>query len=140
MGFRIFSATAEQIAVHAAGEHPGEACGLLLGTDGRVDRAVAARNVAADPLQAFEIDPALLLRCHREARGGGPAIVGCYHSHPSGRPTPSAADAARVAEWGWLWLIATGAGLHGFMTVPDGPIAGRFAAVDLIILPPDADE
>ena len=72
--------------------------------------------------------------------GGGPAIVGCYHSHPNGRPTPSAADAARVAEWGWLWLIATGAGLHGFMTVPDGPIAGRFAAVDLIILPPDADE
>jgi proteasome lid subunit RPN8/RPN11 len=140
MRFRIFSTAVQQIAAHAVREHPHEACGLLLGNGDRIDRAVAARNVAADPARAFEIDPALLLRCHREARAGGLALLGWYHSHPDGRDTPSAADAARVAEWGRLWLIATAAGVRGYAAVPDGPIAGRFAAVELIILPPGAPE
>jgi len=140
MRFRIFSTAAEQIAAHAARDHPREACGLLLGAGDRIERAVPAANVAADPAAAFEIDPALLLRCHRAARDGGPALIGWYHSHPNGRATPSSTDAARALEDGRLWVVATDAGLRAFVATPGGPIAGRFAAADLIILPPGADE
>ncbi|MET0361887.1 MAG: M67 family metallopeptidase [Sphingobium sp.] len=82
-----------------------EICGLLLGGQGRVDTFLASANVAADPARRFEIDPAVLIAAHRAARHGGPAIVGCYHSHPSGRAVPSAADAAQAAPEGMLWLI-----------------------------------
>src|SRR3546814_6701011 len=35
----------------------------------------------------------------------GPAIAGCYHSHPCGPAEPSARDAAAAAPDGALWLI-----------------------------------
>ena len=140
MRFRIFSTAVEQIAAHAARDHPREACGLLLGSGDRIDRALAATNLAPEPEHSFEIDPVLLLRCHREARAGGPALIGWYHSHPNGGALPSAADAARAVEAGKLWLIATDNGLRAFVSTPGGPIEGRFAAATLIILPPGARE
>ncbi|WP_380863409.1 Mov34/MPN/PAD-1 family protein [Sphingoaurantiacus capsulatus] len=107
----------------------------MLGCDNRVERAVPAANVAADPLTGFEIDPALLLRCHREARQDGLAILGWYHSHPNGRPSPSAEDAARAGEAGKLWLIVAGGTLHAYVSTADTP---RFTPTDLNILPPGA--
>jgi desampylase len=117
---------AETLLAEAAAAHPRECCGLLQGSPGRIDRAVAAPNVAADPLRGFEIDPAALLRTHRAARAAGAAILGNYHSHPNGRAEPSARDAARAVEDGQLWLIvaagrigawrvgrATGGDAHG---------------------------
>lgn len=140
MRVRIFSTAAEQIAAHARREHPREACGLLLGNGDRIELAIAAENVADDPERAFEIDPALLLQVHREARGGGPSLLGWYHSHPNGRAEPSAADAARASENGRIWLIATGGALAAYVATDGGTIAGRFSAVDLMLLPPGADE
>lgn len=140
MRLPIFSTAAEQIAAHARRDAPNEACGLLLGRAGRIETAVATRNLAADPAHEFEIDPQALLRCHREARSGGPALLGWYHSHPNGKPLPSATDAVRAVEDGKIWLIATETGLHGFISVPSGPIAGRFVAMNLMLLPPDAAE
>ena len=117
-----------EIITLAAGS-ADEVCGLLFGTPDRVDAALACRNVAADPATAFEIDPAALLAAHRRARSGGPAIAGCFHSHPSGDVTPSLRDAAAAAANGWLWAIV-GAGEVGlFRAVADGPIHGRFDAV-----------
>lgn len=140
MRFAIFSTAAEQIAAHARRDAPNEACGLLLGAAGRIETALPAANVAANPADEFEIDPELLLRCHRAARSGGPELLGWYHSHPNGRAQPSAADAVRAIEDGKVWLIATDAGLHGFVSASDGPVEGRFATVDLMLLPPGADE
>ncbi len=129
MQVRIFSTTAEQILEHAAREHPREACGLLLGRAGTIETAVATANLAADPEIAFEIDPAALLRAHRGARDGGPALLGWYHSHPNGHPEPSPVDAARAEEDGKLWLIATDR-LRLFVSGP-GPLHGRFTEVPL---------
>lgn len=140
MHLTIFSTAAEQIAAHARRDAPHEACGLLLGTAERIEMAVATPNVAADPATAFEIDPRALLRLHREARSGGTAVIGCYHSHPGGGPRPSAVDAARAVEAGKIWLIATAAGLCAFVAAPGGSIEGRFDAVELMLLPPDAVE
>ena len=106
MKLAIASTAIEAILAHSAAAAPNEACGLLLGTPGTVERAEPAANVAAHPERSFEIDPAALLRWHREARGAGLAVVGHYHSHPNGLARPSATDAARAVVDGAVWVIA----------------------------------
>ena len=117
------------IRAEAAASPEVEVCGLLLGRDGRVEEARPCRNVAADPARRFEIDPAALLAAHRAARAGGPAILGCYHSHPSGHAQPSARDAAAAEPNGWLWLIVAGEELRGWRAVDGGTVWGRFDRV-----------
>lgn len=77
------------------------------------------RNVAPDPRDSFEIDPAALIAAHRAARSGGPAPIGHYHSHPRGPAHPSARDAA-MAEPGSYWLIAGEGELRGWRARTDG--------------------
>ncbi|MFC4596134.1 MULTISPECIES: Mov34/MPN/PAD-1 family protein [Sphingobium] len=97
----------EQIMSLAAAD-PREVCGLLLGEPGRITEMRPATNVAAEPARQFEIDPATLFAAHKAARGGGPAILGHYHSHPSGHPEPSGTDVASAVPDGRLWLILGG--------------------------------
>lgn len=94
--------------MHAACDLSREICGLLLGCDGRIEEARPAANVAADPARTFEIDPAALFAALRSERTGGPALIGYYHSHPSGAAAPSARDLEMAAEDGKLWLIVAG--------------------------------
>ncbi|WP_310496299.1 M67 family metallopeptidase [Sandarakinorhabdus sp.] len=121
--------------VHAAAQTPDvEVCGLLVGNDGAVQDVVMTTNTAADPSRSFEIDPAALLRTHREARGGGMAVIGHWHSHPNGVPSPSARDAARALDNGQIWLIVAGGAVQGWIAQAADPMlmAGRFAAVTLV--------
>lgn len=110
----------------AADAHPLEACGLLLGQDGVAEQALPCRNVAADPTMRFEIDPMALLAAHRKARAGGPDVIGCYHSHPSGRAEPSPRDAADAAPDGSVWLILAGETATAWRAVRQGARHGRF--------------
>ena len=125
MGWVIASEAAAAVLADARSRHPQEACGLLLGEPGVVRRAISASNVATRPDRTFEIDPATLLRVHREARGTGEAVVGHYHSHPDGNGTLSKTDAARAAQDGQLWLLAAGGALSAWLRTADGfaPIA-----------------
>jgi len=93
--------------IHAGAReaHPHECCGLLLGESGRITRAQPAANVHPDPATHFEIDPAALIAAHKDARSGGPQVIGYYHSHPTGDPTPSATDRASAARDGRVWAI-----------------------------------
>lgn len=88
----------------AANAHPHECCGLLLGGS-LIDQIRPAANVHPDPARHFEIDPAALIAAHREARSGGPKVLGYYHSHPQGRAEPSATDTAMAARDGLIWAI-----------------------------------
>lgn len=117
MGVRISRSLLARIERHAAGSPGVEVCGLLFGTPDHIEDARPTANVAADPARFFEIDPAALLRAHREARTGGPKPIGCYHSHPSGTAWPSATDAAMSAGDGGLWLILGGAEARLFRAV-----------------------
>ena len=104
MKARISRALLRRIIDEAAAS-PDEVCGLLFGSPQRIDAAQRCRNVAESPADSFEIDPAALLAAHKAARGGGRAIVGCYHSHPGGIAEPSPRDAAAAAADDSLWLI-----------------------------------
>lgn len=129
MDIAIASAALTAMLEHARAAAPDEACGLLYGDPATVAAAEPARNVAAHPQRNFEIEPAALLRAHREARATGRQVVGWYHSHPRGSAEPSATDAARAVEDGRLWLIVAGGAVTAWRAVAGGPVHGRFAAV-----------
>ena len=102
-----------QFAAEARAAFPRECCGLI---EGRRESGVVfatrfhpTANLSPDA-DGFEIDPAAHLSLMRELRGSGFEIVGCYHSHPNGRPGPSDRDRARYAAEGFVWLIAALAG------------------------------
>lgn len=126
----IASQVRAQLLAEAAAALPAECCGLLLGTPGRVEALAPAENVAADPVHSFEIDPATLLRTHREARGAGQAVLGHYHSHPHGRAEPSSRDAARAVDDGQLWLIIGAGRITAWQAGATG-MHGRFQPVGL---------
>jgi proteasome lid subunit RPN8/RPN11 len=112
---------------------PGEICGLLFGTGEEIRNAEHCRNVAEHAATAFEIDPAALIAAHRAARAGGPAIIGCYHSHPGGTATPSPRDAAAAAPDGAIWLIVAADGAQAWRAIDAGSLHGRFAPVALVV-------
>lgn len=135
MDVRISRTLLEEILLAAAGQRQ-EICGLLFGEERRIDAILPGANIAADPTRHFELDPAMLLRAHRAARGGGPKVIGHYHSHPSGQPVPSATDAACATADGSLWLIVGdgAARLWRAMRGEGGHSSGvRFDAVELRI-------
>ena len=103
--------------------YPDEACGLLLGRDGRLEWVVPARNVHPDPSLHFEIDPQALIDAHRAARGRGPAVIGYYHSHPVGPAEPSATDRAAAAGDGRIWAIIGGGEVRFWRDGDEGFVA-----------------
>ncbi|WP_404370090.1 Mov34/MPN/PAD-1 family protein [Sphingomonas sp. MMS24-J45] len=129
MALEISSTLLAGLLNEAANAPDREVCGLLFGTPDRVEAARSCRNVAPDPRTAFEIDPAALIAAHKAERGGGPAIVGCYHSHPNGAALPSPRDAASAPPDDALWLILAAGQGRVFRAVEHGAIEGRFVAV-----------
>jgi len=106
MVIELTRAVLERISSEAARAVPEEACGLLLGRQGRIQQVVSAPNVHPTPQTHFEIDPQALVDAHRAARQGGPEVLGYYHSHPIGAAEPSATDRAMAAGDGRVWAIA----------------------------------
>lgn len=101
----ISSALLDQLLAEAEAAHPNECCGILLGNSERIDAILPAANIHPEPATHFEIDPQTLVDAHRASRAGGPQVLGYYHSHPNGRPEPSATDAAMAAGDGMVWAI-----------------------------------
>ena len=120
----------DRIAALAAADPAREICGLLLGSGGKVEAILPAANVAADPARHFEVDPTVLIAAHRAGRACGPAVVGHFHSHPSGSAIPSADDAAAAAADGALWLIIGGGEARLWRAVGEG-LHDMFVAVHM---------
>lgn len=105
MAMDVTSALLEALLLEAEQAFPLEACGLLFGTDAAIIAHRPAANVHPAPRRQFEIDPQALIDAHRAMRAGGPRLVGYYHSHPAGPPSPSATDIAMAARDGMVWAI-----------------------------------
>lgn len=138
--WQISSLILDRIAAETSEWPDREICGLLFGAPGEITAAEPCRNVAGDPSRRFEIDPAALLAAYRQARAGGPAVIGCYHSHPTGDTTPSPRDAADAAGDGMVWLIAAAGRVTAWLAVEHGPLHGRFAPLGLRAVPPFAND
>ncbi|MES2422700.1 MAG: M67 family metallopeptidase [Pseudomonadota bacterium] len=120
MSVTISSEVLTQLIAAADASPDAEICGLLLGAAGRIEAAQACENVAINPARTFEIDPRALFAAHRRARSGGLAVVGHYHSHPSGLPAPSARDAAQAMGDGAIWVILGGGAARAWRSVEVG--------------------
>jgi proteasome lid subunit RPN8/RPN11 len=101
----IAAAARDAILAHAREASPAECCGMLVGTAGRIERAVPARNLAERPTR-YLIDPADHIRARRAARDAGETVLGFYHSHPASAPTPSSADLDEASYPEAIYLIA----------------------------------
>ncbi|SFO16466.1 M67 family metallopeptidase [Sphingomonas sp. OK281] len=120
MSVTISSGLLRLLVAQAAASPNAEVCGLLFGAAGLIESAEACANVAANPAQAFEIDPAALFTAYRRVRGGGLAVIGHYHSHPSGVPVPSPRDAAQAMGDGAVWMILGGGEARAWRSVEVG--------------------
>jgi [CysO sulfur-carrier protein]-S-L-cysteine hydrolase len=107
------SAAREAMIAHARDEAPLECCGLLLGTPGRVEETLRARNLRQSAT-AYLVDPADHFAAIRTARKEGRTIVGAYHSHPRSPAVPSPVDLQEAHDAELLYVIVS-------LANPDAP-------------------
>ena len=120
--FRLSNAQANEIIAHAREDAPNECCGILVGTDSRVQKLYRARNVEASPVK-YLIDPQDMFRAYREAEEKGWEIVAFYHSHTTSEAYPSPTD-VRLATWpDSLYLLVS-------LQDPENPAIRSFHIID----------
>lgn len=86
----------QEMQEHVDRHAPLEACGLLAGKDGRVQRVIPVRNQAQSPVR-FVMDPYEQLQAFDSIEASGLELLGIFHSHPAGPETASATDLAEAA-------------------------------------------
>ncbi|HZI17953.1 MAG TPA: M67 family metallopeptidase [Pyrinomonadaceae bacterium] len=90
---KLGHALAAEVEAHAREALPRECCGLVGGRWPEAETVYRLRNVARDPLVAYEADPQELFAAQRRMRARGESLVAVYHSHPRARdPVPSPTD------------------------------------------------
>jgi proteasome lid subunit RPN8/RPN11 len=123
----IPAAVLRALEEHARAESPNEACGLVLLRDGRAERYVAGRNVAASPYRfELDVDPEAWFL---EDEGYELAV---FHSHLSSAPRPSRTDVENIGLWaGRLYLILdVSSGELAAWRIHDGTIEPVTLALD----------
>ncbi|MEK7278690.1 MAG: M67 family metallopeptidase [Chloroflexota bacterium] len=84
-----------QIYAHVEAGKPNEACGLLGGRGGKVEKVYLMENAARSPVR-YSMEPEALIRVIEETEERGWDLVGIFHSHPAGPLSPSATDIAEA--------------------------------------------
>ncbi len=79
------------IIKHSTIDAPNEACGILAGKAGKVERVYPMANTDRSS-ETFFMDPKEQLKVMKEIRNLGLEMVGIYHSHPETDAYPSAHD------------------------------------------------
>lgn len=81
----------DKIVSQCTRELPNEACGILAGKDGRVEKVYEMTNADKSP-QTFIMDPKEQLKAAKEIRNSGLGMIGIYHSHVASQAYPSSHD------------------------------------------------
>jgi len=101
---RIHGHVLDEISADARRNAREECCGLLAGRDGEITASYGATNASASASR-YEIAPEELFRIMREIRAAGLALLGIYHSHPTGDNSPSPTDVERAYYPGAAYFI-----------------------------------
>jgi proteasome lid subunit RPN8/RPN11 len=107
-----------QIIDHARTARPEEACGLLGGRGGRVERIYPLPNMEQSPVR-YLAEPQAQVDAMLEVEERGNEIVGIYHSHLDAPAYPSPTD---------VTMAAYPEGVHLIISLADGnsPVLGAF--------------
>ncbi len=81
----------DELIGHSKKESPNEACGILAGKDGKVEKVYQMTNTDKSA-RTFFMDPREQLKVMKEIRNLGMKMAGIYHSHPETEAYPSAHD------------------------------------------------
>jgi len=81
----------QKIFAHCESEYPNEACGILSGSDNKVDTVYSLLNENPSPT-FYRIDSKDHFRVIREMREKGKELIGIYHSHTGSQAYPSPTD------------------------------------------------
>ena len=92
----IYQDQYNEMLQHVAEHIPLEACGLLAGKNGQVEKVIPVRNQAQSSVR-FVMDPYEQLQAFEWIDSQGLDLVGIFHSHPAGPETVSATDIAEAA-------------------------------------------
>ena len=87
----------EALVAHARAEYPNEACALLGGRDGSVERVYALPNAEASPT-FYVVEPKAQLKAMTEMDDLGLDLVGIFHSHVATEAYPSRTDVSYANE------------------------------------------
>lgn len=81
----------EQMVAQARAEAPIEACGILAGSNNRVEKLYKMTN-AEKRSDHFMMEPAEQFKVVKDIRSSGLEMLAIYHSHPATPTRPSAED------------------------------------------------
>ena len=101
---RIPKALYEELIAHCQAQYPKEACGILAGVDGKVERVFPMTNVDDSPI-SYAFEPKEQLRVHKGMAEGKLDLLAIYHSHTATAASPSPVDVARASEPGVALLM-----------------------------------
>jgi proteasome lid subunit RPN8/RPN11 len=81
-----------EVIKHAKDSLPHEACGILAGKDGKVEKLYQMTNISDSPETYYFMDPREQFKVMKEIRNLGWEMLAIYHSHTGSEPYPSARD------------------------------------------------
>ncbi len=97
---KVTVSAAQTMIQHAQSTYPLECCGILLGKDQNVTRAVPCDNVyQGDQKDRFELRTDDIFRIQRESRDAGEDLIGFFHSHPDESAYFSETDLRHASPW-----------------------------------------
>lgn len=96
----------QSIYDHCNQAYPNEACGILAGQLGRVERVYRMAN-AAPSADFFVMDPQEQFAVQKVIRQEGLSLVGIYHSHTGSPAYPSPTDVNLAYYPEAVYLIVT---------------------------------
>lgn len=76
---------------HSKKRYPNEACGILAGRGGRVEKIYEMNNIDKSPSTYF-MDAKEQFKAIKDMRNTGLEMLGIYHSHVASQAYPSAHD------------------------------------------------
>ena len=112
----IPAAVRDEIVAHARAGLPNEACGILAGLDGRVERFFPAEADEPSPYY-YRIESRDQIRIMNEIDEAGLDLVGIYHSHTSSPAFPSRTDAEQAFWPDAVYVIVS-------LASPDADVRG----------------
>jgi proteasome lid subunit RPN8/RPN11 len=130
----ITRADYERIVKHCQDEYPNEACGILAGHEGAVEKIYSTTNAEPSPSFYF-MEPQEQFRVMKEMRQTGLDLVGIYHSHTGSRAYPSPTDVSLAYYPEAIYLIVTLLDRNNPASRGFSIIEGKITEVKVVVIP-----
>ncbi len=96
----------EQMVQQAKAEAPIEACGILAGRDGQVEKLYQMTNTDQSH-DHFMMEPEEQFKVVKDIRAASLEMLAIYHSHPETPATPSVVDIRLALTPGVVYVIVS---------------------------------